>query len=175
MIATANKPEVLDAAIRHRPGRFDVPVRFSNPAFPQRDEFLKRLLGTPDEHSVDVLTATHVANECTGMSMAFIKLVYETAAARAFKKRRDIHITTEDLLGGFKQAKGYYTQMETPEDRSAGFVAEKRGCEDKDEVSKNLTGENLVTGEPKDVFQPTRVCQPTRLTDDDKPVTETPS
>lgn len=125
VIATANQPEVLDKAIRHRPGRFDVPVRFANPEYPQREEFVKRLLGSPEEHDVDLRTARYVADECGGMSMAFIKLVYETAAARAFKQRGNLIINTEDLLAGFKQARGYYENMETPDDRSAGFKSKK--------------------------------------------------
>ena len=126
VIATANHPENLDKAIRHRPGRFDVPVRFSNPQYPQRVEFIRRLLGDADEHTVDDGVVGRVATGCEGMSMAFIKLVYETAAARVFKRLRGIVVSNEDLLEGFEQARGYYSQMETPDDRRAGFTQERQ-------------------------------------------------
>ena len=121
VLATANHPEKLDKAIRHRPGRFDVPVSFPNPARKQRWEFLSRLLGTDAEHSVDAPTLDYIADKCEGMSMAFIKLVYETAAARVFKSHKNLIISADDLVVGFEQAKGYYSAMETPDDRSAGF------------------------------------------------------
>ena len=95
--------------------------------------------------------------------MAFIKLVYETAAARAFKKRGNVVISSDDLLRGFEQAKGYYTQMETPDDRNAGFVAEqqKRLMEDQNmpvggEVEKVKSDSTNINIEPTHVVSPSR-------------------
>ena len=149
VIATANQPEVLDKAIRHRPGRFDVPVRFANPEYQQRKEFLQSLLGEPSEHRVDKNVVSSVARGCKGLSMAFIKLVYETAAAKAFKERGNIVIASDDLIRGLDQAKGYYTQMETRRDRNAGFKAEeRRRLADIDEPSdENATVEKTCKGE----------------------------
>lgn len=132
VIATANHPENLDKAIRHRPGRFDVPVRFANPEYQQRLDFLRRLLGESDEHSVEYKVSQSIAGACKGMSMAFIKLVYETAAAKAFKRRGSIMVSSDDLREGFDQAKGYYTNMETAKDRRAGFASEKATSHAKD-------------------------------------------
>ncbi len=70
------------------------------------------------------------------MSMAFIKLVYETSAARAFKRHEDITISDDDLVKGFEQAKGYYTQMEIPDDRNAGFAAKKKSSLKSDDEAK---------------------------------------
>lgn len=125
VIATANHPEVLDKAIRQRPGRFDVPVRFANPEYEQRKELLVRLLGKTGEHEVAYNMVQYVAQESGGMSMAFIKLIYETAAAKAFKRHGSIMVSTKDLGDGFQQAKGYYSNMETSKDRSAGFMPVK--------------------------------------------------
>lgn len=133
VIATANHPENLDKAIRHRPGRFDVPVRFANPKYPQRLDFLQRLLGASNEHSVKYEIVQNVVSACKGMSMAFLKLVYETAAAKAFKRRGSIVVSSDDLREGFDQAKGYYTNMETPDDRRAGFTPDKPSLRDETE------------------------------------------
>lgn len=167
VIATANQPEVLDKAIRHRPGRFDVPVRFANPEYQQRKEFLQRLLGESHEHRVDKYVVQDVAKGCKGMSMAFIKLVYETAAARAFKKRGNIVITSDDMTKGLDRAKGYYDNMETPDDRNAGFKSERktrlREIEDPtgNETVDKATSCGCGDGESGTAFKPTRVVSPT--------------
>jgi len=161
VLATANHPEHLDKAIRHRPGRFDVPVRFSNPEYPQRLELLRRLLGEPGEHEVSTETVEAVAAGCKDMSMAFIKLVYETAAARSFKARGSITVFSDYLLRGFEQAKGYYTQMETPDDRSAGFIAQRRNRFDEPQAENGMTEKSCcedagsVTVKPSQEFHPT--------------------
>lgn len=172
VIATANQPEVLDKAIRHRPGRFDVPVRFANPEYQQRKEFLQRLLGDSSEHSVDKYAVQNAAKGCKGMSMAFIKLVYETAAARAFKERGNIVITSDDLAKGLDRAKGYYDNMETPGDRNAGFKAERktRAREIEDPTENETTDKSKPCcgdGESGTVFRPTREVHPT--TDPENP------
>ncbi|KKK55046.1 hypothetical protein LCGC14_3078500, partial [marine sediment metagenome] len=131
----------------HRPGRFDVPVRFSNPKYEQRRDFLRRLLGSEDQHRVDYRIIQSVASGCKGMSMAFIKLVYETAAARAFKRQEGITVSDDDLLKGFEQAKGYYTQMETPEDRDAGFKAKKESAPKSDDEDEEVAKSEVVSND----------------------------
>jgi len=148
VIATANNPEVLDKAIRHRPGRFDVPIRFGNPEYPQREEFLLRLLGDPNEHTVDLDTVQNVAAASKGMSMAFIKLVYETAAAKAFKNRKNIIISSSDIMDGLRQAMRYYSEMEAPIDRSAGFTPADR--ENPTEAKDGPNGDDHPNTSPLD-------------------------
>lgn len=172
VIATANHPEQLDKAICHRPGRFDVPVRFANPEYTQRKEFLKRLLGESSEHRVDEYVVQNVANGCKGMSMAFIKLVYETAAARSFKEHGNIVITSDDLTRGLDQAKGYYDNMETRDDRNAGFKSERKTLvRDIEDPTENGITEKAKPccgdGESGTAFRPTREVHPT--TDPENP------
>jgi len=155
VIATANHPEVLDVAIRHRPGRFDVPVRFSNPEYEQRLAFLQKLLGDPSEHSVADVVVASVADLCKGMSMAFMKLVYETAAAKMFKDGGNLIITSDALVRGFEQTQKYYKQMETIVDRKAGFTQRQNvegGPPTCPEVAHNA--EPLI--EPTTIIRPTR-------------------
>lgn len=139
VIATANHPELLDKAIRHRPGRFDVPVRFDNPGFDQRQRYIRFLLGPDNEHSVSDVVLAKVAKRCAGKSMAFIKLVYETAASIVFKEARGLDISDSVLQQAAEQALRYYAQMETPDDRCAGFQQDsKRKTEEKETSIEHL-------------------------------------
>jgi AAA+ superfamily predicted ATPase len=122
VIATANNPELLDSAIRQRPGRFDVPVHFAPPKYPQRHAYFERMLGAPSEHEVNEATLRKVAEGCKGMSMAFLKLVYESALANAHRRSKVFYITDRDFYDGFTHAHRYYKRMETAEDRSVGFT-----------------------------------------------------
>jgi len=120
VIATANHPETLDPVIRMRPGRFDIPVKFSNPDEEQRTTYLTKMLGTNEEHAVSADTLDWASFSCAGMSMAFMKTIYETACSTAFKRKVNI-IEDADLRHSVQRVKSYYSSMEGSGDRSAGF------------------------------------------------------
>lgn len=152
-IMTANHPELLDSAIRHRPGRVDVAIEFSNPGFEQRMRYLTKML----ESAVPMKTLERVAEHCANKSMAFLKLIYEKAASLAAKDLQrshnmghaawqqviatDLQITAEHVLDGLHQALRYYESVETARDRKAGFCSD-RGAEQKKELH-GPSGENL--------------------------------
>lgn len=125
VIATANQPAILDPAIRHRPGRFDVVVEFNNPDYDQRKSYLKKLFGTDAQISDSVFS--QVVGETEGMSMAFVKLVYETAGSRAFKRASNgsFMIKDEDILESLDMCLAYYEKSRTGNERKAGFKSEK--------------------------------------------------
>lgn len=122
IIATANNPEMIDPAIRNRPGRFDVPVLFDNPGFEQRFEYLKKMLGPASEHSVGGAVMAEIAKECEGFSMAFLKLVYEKAAMLSIQRLSKIFICEEDLKSALDQTRRYYKQTQSRDSRSTGFI-----------------------------------------------------
>lgn len=122
VIATANYPEMLDKAIRQRPGRFDVPVHFDNPDADQRNRFFTRMFG--GSISDDVLS--RITSQTSGMSMAFLKSVYETSGVHAFKRSNNgkLIINDVDAIAGLEMSLKYYRQMEIGEDRAAGFTSD---------------------------------------------------
>lgn len=125
VIATANHPETLDSAIRLRPGRFDVPVRFGNPDEEQRIRFFHKMFN--DALSEHVFA--HLVTNTEGMSMAFLKLVYETAGVNAFKRlsnKKKLEISDKDAIAGLELSMKYYNQMTVGNDRAAGFKPKKR-------------------------------------------------
>jgi len=124
VIATANNPQLLDRSVRHRPGRFDVVIEFNNPDYDQRKRYLKKLFGTDAQISDSAFS--QVVGETEGMSMAFVKLVYETAGARAFKRVSNgkFLIKDEDLLESLDMCLAYYEKSRTGNERKAGFKPE---------------------------------------------------
>jgi SpoVK/Ycf46/Vps4 family AAA+-type ATPase len=119
VVATANHPETLDKAIRQRPGRFDVPVRFDNPDYDQRLRFFDRMFG----NALSAPVFTHLVEATEDMSMAFLKLVYETAGVNAFKRisNGEFEIIDKDAIAGLELSLKYYKQMSVGDDRQAGF------------------------------------------------------
>lgn len=131
VIATANDPLKLDRAIRHRPGRFDVIVDFGNPDYNQRKQYLKKLFGIDAQISDTIFN--QVIGETEGMSMAFVKLIYETAGSRAFKRVSNgtFMIKDEDLLESLDMCLSYYEKSRAGKERKAGFKPKKDSFEDK--------------------------------------------
>lgn len=122
VIASANNPEKLDAAIRRRPGRFDVPVHFPNPDERQRTRYLRFLLerGEQAESLSEGALERQVAR-MEGMSMAFVRSVYEQAAMRAAERSEPV-MQDEDLGRATTSILSYYREMEVASERSAGFA-----------------------------------------------------
>lgn len=121
VVATANNPEILDPAIRRRPGRFDAVVLFDNPTREFRMKYLEKMFSGND---VTEEVMNMVADDTEGFSMAFMKMIYETSAVISLQREsvdKKFIINNDDLLAGLKQTKSYYTEAETITDRKVGF------------------------------------------------------
>jgi hypothetical protein len=79
VLATTNHPEKLDPALTSRPSRFDRVYGIPDPDAPQRQRYLGRLFGSllPED------AVGWLASESEGMSMAFLKEIFVSAALRA--------------------------------------------------------------------------------------------
>jgi ATP-dependent 26S proteasome regulatory subunit len=102
VVATANDPTCLDAAILKRPGRFDRVVQFRNPDADLRREYYRRL--SP------ILTGEQfeVAIENTeGFSFAQLRETYILGAQSAFEHGREVGVA--DVIEAIElQAAGAY-------------------------------------------------------------------
>ncbi|MEK6832895.1 MAG: AAA family ATPase [Nanoarchaeota archaeon] len=82
VVATANSPQHLDAAILRRPGRYDRVVEFDNPNEVQREQFLSRLFDAKDfDISEDCIK--EVVSAMENKSMATLKEIFIASAATA--------------------------------------------------------------------------------------------
>jgi len=116
VVATANDPTTLDAAILKRPVRFDRLVPFPVPSMELRREYLRRLTnGTLDEDSLVL-----VAREADRLSFAQIREAYILAGQRAFRRTQDVQ--TEEVLTAIRTVRGEVNGLATWADgRSLGF------------------------------------------------------
>jgi ATP-dependent 26S proteasome regulatory subunit len=81
VVATANDPTTLDAAILKRPGRFDRLAAFPPPSFEMRHLYFHQLTGgTLDEQSIAAM-----ASEADRMSFAQLREAYILAGQRSFR------------------------------------------------------------------------------------------
>lgn len=117
VIATANNPQDLDPAIRLRPGRFDVPVRFDNPIKELRRRYFEYVLNRCEVNAVTEECLKYVVNQTDGMSFAYLKSIFEAAATNMDGEK----IMDENLYDALDQAKKYYEHMSTSKERVAGF------------------------------------------------------
>jgi AAA+ superfamily predicted ATPase len=146
VIATANHPEHLDPAIRLRPGRFDVPVRFDNPDTEQRSNYLHKLLyksEVPAQVSAEVFHTLVTRTE--GFSMAFIRSVYEFSMTKSGNEA----CTNDAIMDAFKSVASYYEQMQTGSDRRAGFKSGERNLAKQGlspEPGKSIRGTDACPG-----------------------------
>jgi len=101
VVATANDPTELDAAILRRPGRFDRVVAFPRPSPALRTDYLHRI-------ARGVLAAEIVAEaavESDGFSFAQIREAYIAAGQLAFQRDADT-VRRDDLLDGIRLVRG---------------------------------------------------------------------
>jgi hypothetical protein len=91
IVATANDPLCLDAAILKRPGRFDRVVQFRNPDADLRREYYRRLspILTGEKFETAIL-------QTEGFSFAQLRETYILGAQLAFSDGREIRV--EDVL-----------------------------------------------------------------------------
>jgi ATP-dependent 26S proteasome regulatory subunit len=91
VVATANDPTCLDAAILKRPGRFDRVVQFRNPDADLRREYYRRLspilVGEQFEKAIQ---------QTEGFSFAQLRETYILGAQSAFEHGREIRV--EDVI-----------------------------------------------------------------------------
>jgi len=87
VVATANDPTCLDAAILKRPGRFDRVVQFRNPDPDLRREYYQRLSAvlTGDEFEIAI-------EQTEGFSFAQLRETYILGAQSAFEHGRDVGV-----------------------------------------------------------------------------------
>lgn len=120
VIATANNPQELDPAIRLRPGRFDVPVRFDNPDYAQRMRYLQFMFGRVGQGEITEEGLQLCADKTEGLSMAFLRAVFETTAGKAAMSK-DFVMINQQLLEATDLNLKYYSQQRISSERSAGF------------------------------------------------------
>lgn len=144
-IATSNNPEVLDPAIRMRPGRFDVPIRFDNPNCEQKFAYLKKMIKEFNE--LDEKTIMRIIEETDKKSMAYMKLIIETAGSEAFKEGSK-EIRDHHLLNAFENVSRYYKTMETSAERKTGFVARETSEDNHGYEYMTEDEQNIATARP---------------------------
>ena len=120
VVATANEPTCLDAAILKRPGRFDRVVQFRNPDAALRRLYYSRLskvlLGPQFEIAIE---------KTEGFSFAQLRETYILGAQSAFERGRDV--SGEDVIEAIElQAAGAYDLKASV--ASTGFVSHAEPC-----------------------------------------------
>jgi cell division protease FtsH len=91
VVATANHPEALDAAILKRPGRFDRVVQFRNPDADLRREYYRRLSPILRGEKFEI-----AISQTEGFSFAQLRETYILGAQLAFSDGREIR--AEDVI-----------------------------------------------------------------------------
>lgn len=112
IIATANKPEVLDPAILSRPGRFDRVVNFPNPTADLRNIYFNNL-----QLNLNFGDMQKVVKKTDNMSFAQLREVYILGTQIADCESREISV--EDLVSACEKI-AYYNKKAGARD-AAGF------------------------------------------------------
>ncbi len=114
VVATANDPTVLDAAILRRPGRFDRVVALPAPDRELRLRYFRKFNSHLDEE-----TLFRAAEDSHGFSFAQLKEAYILAGQRAFVRKSPV--TGNDLLEGIRALRGGMSLV-SDHKRKVGFV-----------------------------------------------------
>ncbi len=115
VVATANDPSVLDAAILKRPGRFDRVIPFRPPDSDLRADYLHRLTrGTFDNEAMKAVAAMS-----DGLSFAQLRESYILAGQLAFALGSDV--CPDHLNEGVATVRHQVTQVKREANRSLGF------------------------------------------------------
>ncbi|MEW2388462.1 ATP-binding protein [Streptomyces venezuelae] len=107
VIATTNRPQDLDAALR-RPGRFDWEINFTLPSVKDREAILRasaRSLNTREG-----LAHEQIAERTTNWSPAELSAIWSEAALLAVIDSRDI-ILNEDYIGGYERVASHRKRL----------------------------------------------------------------
>ncbi len=76
-LATENYPELLDAALRSRPGRFDVKLKLDNPGYDQRESLLRHYLSDIDFERIKVLASKTNNYSCAHLRELAARIVIQ--------------------------------------------------------------------------------------------------
>jgi hypothetical protein len=114
VVATANDPTVLDAAILRRPGRFDRVVAIPAPDRQLRLRYFRKFNPHLDDESL-----FQAAEDSDGLSFAQLKESYILAGQMAFE--RNTPVTGNDLLKGIRVLRGGMALV-SDHKRKVGFV-----------------------------------------------------
>ena len=114
VVATANDPVCLDAAILKRPGRFDRVVQFRNPDAHLRREYYRRLSPVLTGEQFESVIA-----QTEGFSFAQLREAYILGAQSAFEHGREIGV--EDVIEAIELQAAGAQDLKTSV-ASSGFV-----------------------------------------------------
>ena len=112
VVATANEPTILDAAILRRPGRFDRVIHFGDPDFGLRQAYFRRM-----HTAFETMSLEEVAGESEMFSFAQLREAYISAGQRAFERKDEVR--EEDLLWGIRSLR----QSMVADSKRTGFHA----------------------------------------------------
>jgi hypothetical protein len=98
VVATANHPERLDAALLKRPGRFDRVIHFGDPAEPLRKEYFRRQCPHLEDEELQAL-----AEATPRLSFAQLREIWLLASQLSFE--RSTALTQHELLFALDQVK----------------------------------------------------------------------
>jgi hypothetical protein len=116
IVATANDPTTLDAAILRRPGRFDRLVPFPPPSVELRSRYISSL----SNRSLHEDSAPLLAVESDRLSFAQIREAYILAGQRAFRSGDEIG--AKEILEAIRLVRGEINQVVSRGDsRTVGF------------------------------------------------------
>ena len=101
VLATTNRPHVLDKALSYRPGRFDVKLEIREPKEPERKKLILLFSKGLPLKRVDIENLVRLTEGLTG---AHIREIFSYAYFRMKKEGRKF-ITEEDLLKAIKRLK----------------------------------------------------------------------
>src|SRR5690606_15112551 len=101
--ATTNKVEVLDDALRHRPGRFDVRIHYGNPMQEERSQMLERFAWKAVSKGAIYAPPAWVVKKTEGLSGAYLRELVDRAVILAVSKSvKEGECVWERALGDLK-------------------------------------------------------------------------
>jgi hypothetical protein len=124
VVATANDPTTLDAAILKRPGRFDRLAAFPPPSLEMRQLYFRRLTnGALDEQTIGV-----AARESDRMSFVQLREAYILAGQRSFRSGGGVQ--PEELVAAVRAVRAEANAVASRSDgRALGFGSTAHGGE----------------------------------------------
>jgi ATP-dependent 26S proteasome regulatory subunit len=125
VVATANDPAPLSAALLKRPGRFDRVALFAAPTQELRQDYLARV----SAGRLDAPAAAAAAAAMDRFSFAQAREAYIMAGQCAFDRGNDV--TPDDLIRAAQQMKREGRRLTTPVDgRGVGFSTHENEAEE---------------------------------------------
>jgi SpoVK/Ycf46/Vps4 family AAA+-type ATPase len=124
VVATANDPGSLSAALLKRPGRFDRVALFPAPTAALRQQHLERL----SAGRLDPLAAQAAASEMERFSFAQVREAYIMAGQSAFDRGEDVRF--DDLVEAARQMRCEGRRLSVKGDGGVGFTLQESEPED---------------------------------------------